>query len=168
MTLQQLIVIACAYLTLLVVVIYFTRPILRRIAGALAGGAAGGCLTLIVFVLGDVGGLWRASLPTRPSMFLLLYIGAAISWAPFYLIMWRVVRRFGRHGFTVFLGVVALIGPPRDYLIAAKHPEWMVFTPGIAPVLADAAAYVGIIIVGHAVMRLVAGAAHKDRLAQRP
>jgi hypothetical protein len=49
-----------------------------------------------------------------------------------------------------------------------QAPQWMVFTPGIAPVVADAAAYVGIIIVGHAVMRFVADAAQKDRLAQRP
>jgi hypothetical protein len=49
-------------------------------------------------------------------------------------------------------------------LYAAKYPEWMVFAPGFAPVLADAATYVGIVAVGHAVMRLVAGPARDDRL----
>jgi hypothetical protein len=64
----------------------------------------------------------------------------------------------------VFAGVVTVIGPPRDYMIAAKFPEWMVFSPGTAPILADAVAYLGIVLVGHAVMRLVAGAAGADPL----
>jgi len=167
MTLQQLIVIICAYLAELVVVIYFTRPTLRRIGGAMAGGAVGGCLLLIAFILGDVFGLWRASLPSKAGVLILFYISAAISCAPIYLVSWRVTRRFGRRGFTVFLVAVALIGPPRDYLIASKYPEWIVFTPGVTPIFADAAAYVGIMVLGHAVMRLVAGPAHQDRLAQR-
>jgi hypothetical protein len=168
MTLQQLIVIMCTYLTVLVVVIYFTRPTLSRIGGALAGGAGGGCLLLMVFVLGDVCGLWRASLPSRPRMLMLFYISTVISCTPIYLGTWRIARRFGRRGLTVFLGVMALIAPPRDYLIAARYPGWVVFTPGIAPILADAAAYVGIMVLGHALMRLVAGPSHKDQLAKRP
>jgi len=40
----------------------------------------------------------------------------------------------------------------------------MVFAPGVAPILADAAAYVGMVAIGHAVMRLVAGPAREDRL----
>ena len=164
MTSQQLIVILCAYLSVLVVVIYFTRPSLRRIGGALAGGAAGGCLLLIVFVLGDVYGLWRGTLPSRPGLLMLFYISTAISCAPIYLCTWRVVRHFGRRGLTVFLCGMALIGPPRDYLIAAKYPEWILFTPGVAPILADAAAYVGVMVLGHAVMRLIAGPAQEDRI----
>lgn len=165
MTFQQLIVIMFAYLTVLVVVIYFIRPTLTRIGGALTGGAVGGSLLLIVFVLGNVCGLWRASLPSRPGIFMLFYFSTAISCAPIFLGTWWISRRFGRRGLTVFLGLVALIAPARDYLIAAKFPEWMTFTPGIAPIVADAAAYVGIIILGHGVMRLVAGPAGKDRLA---
>ena len=78
-----------------------------------------------------------------------------------------MARRFGWHGLAVFAGAAAVIGPPRDYLIAAKYPEWMVFAPGVAPILADAATYVGIVAVGHAVMRLVAGPSRADRLAGR-
>jgi hypothetical protein len=42
----------------------------------------------------------------------------------------------------------------------------MVFSPGIAPILADSAADVGIVLAGHVVMRLVAGPARADRLAR--
>jgi hypothetical protein len=66
----------------------------------------------------------------------------------------------------VFIGIVAIIGPPRDYLIAATFPKWMVFAPGVNPILADAAAYVGMVAVGHAVMRFIAGPAREDQLAR--
>ena len=62
--------------------------------------------------------------------------------------------------------IVAVIGPPRDYLIAATFPKWMVFAPGVIPILADAAAYVGMVAVGHAVMRFIAGPASEDQLAR--
>ena len=96
----------------------------------------------------------------------LLYIGTAVSCAPIYVVTWRVARRFGRCGLVVFFSAVAVVGPLRDYQIAATFPAWMVFAPGIAPILADAATYVGIVVLGHAVMRLVAGPAGRDALAR--
>ena len=53
----------------------------------------------------------------------------------------------------------AIIARPRDYAIAGAFPAWMTFSPGIAPVLADAAVYALLVVVGYAVMRLVAGSA---------
>lgn len=66
----------------------------------------------------------------------------------------------------MFTSIVTVIGAPRDYLIAAMFPKWMVFAPGVAPILADAATYAGIVVLGHAVMRLIAGPARADRLAR--
>ena len=54
------------------------------------------------------------------------------------------------------------------YALAATFPAWMTFSPGIAPVLADAAAYALLVVVGYAVMRLVAGPAAADSLAHQP
>ncbi len=68
---------------------------------------------------------------------------------------------------AVVICIVAIIGPPRDYLYALKFPSWMVFAPGVAPIIADALAYIGIVAIGHAVMRLVAGAAREDRLRNK-
>jgi hypothetical protein len=42
----------------------------------------------------------------------------------------------------------------------------MVFAPGVAPILADAATYVGMVAVGHAVMSVIAGRANEDRLVR--
>ena len=158
----------CLYLVALAAVIYFTRATLRRVAGALAGGAAVGFWALGAIALGEAQGWWRVPFASTPYFLPLLYLGFAISCAPIYLVTWRVARRFGWRGLAVFLGAVAVVGPPRDYLYAATFPEWMVFAPGVAPILADSATYVGIVVVGHAVMRLVAGPADEDRLAGRP
>lgn len=164
MTTQQIIVVTCAYLVALVAVVYFTRATSRRVAGAFAGGAAVGCFGMGAIVLGNVLGLWRVPISWRPYFLALFYLGLAISVTPIYLVTWRVARRFGWRGLAVCLGVVAVIGPPRDYLYAATFPEWMVFAPGVTPILADAATYVGIVAIGHPVMCLIAGPSREDRL----
>jgi hypothetical protein len=164
MTPLQIIIVTCAYLVALVAVVYFTRATPRRILGALASGAAVGCFGLGAIVLGNALGLWRVPITWTPYFVALFYLGLAISVTPIYLVTWRVARWFGWRGLAVCLGVVAIIGPPRDYLIAATFPAWMVFAPGIAPILADAATYVGIVALGHAVMRLIAGPSSEDRL----
>ena len=164
MTTQQIILITCLYFVALLIVIYFTRATARRIVGAFGGGAAVGLFGMGAIVFGNAVGLWRVPIVWTPYFLTLFYLGLAISVTPIYLVTWRVVRRFGWRGLAVCLGVVAIIGPPRDYLYTLKFPSWMVFAPGIAPILADAAAYVGIVAIGHAVMRLVAGPSRDDRL----
>ena len=164
MTTQQIILMSCAYLIALVVVIYFARPTVRRVMGAVAGGAVVGLMMLGAIALGEAQGWWRVPFTSTPYFLPLFYLGSAISCAPIYLVTWRVARRFGWRGLAVCVGIVAVIGPPRDYAYAATFPKWMVFAPGIAPILADSAAYIMIVVVGHAVMRVVAGPARADRL----
>jgi hypothetical protein len=164
LTAWQLIVVTCAYLVELVVVVYFTRARARRIVGALAGGAAVGCFGIGAIVLGNAWGLWHVPIFWTPYFVALFYLGLVISVTPIYLVTWRLTRRFGWRGLAVFVGIVAIIGPPRDYLFAATFPAWMVFAPGVVPIIADAAAYVGIVAIGHAVMSLIAGPSRADRL----
>jgi hypothetical protein len=164
MTTRQLIFVTGAYLVALVAVTYFTRATSRRVAGAFAGGAAVGCFGMGAIVLGNALELWRVPIFWTPSFVALFYLGLTISVTPIYLITWRVARRFGWRGLAVCLGIVAIIGPPRDYLYAARYPAWMVFAPGVTPILADAAVYIGIVAIGHAVMRVIAGPSRGDRL----
>jgi hypothetical protein len=98
---------------------------------------------------------------------LLLWLGLAVSCTPVYLITWRVARRFGGRGLAVFALAAAVIGPLRSYLVVAMFPGWIAFSPGIAPVLAVAAIYALLVVVGHAVMRIVSGPAQGDSLARR-
>ena len=157
MTIRELLLMTGLYLAALIAVTYFTRSTLRRFIGAFAGGLAASLFGLGALVLFERVGLWHVPFDGSPYFLPLLYIGLAVSVMPLYLITWRLARRFGWKGLAIFIGIVAIIGPPRDYFYAATFPEWMVFSPGIAPVLADSAAYIGILLIGHAVMRLIAG-----------
>lgn len=168
MTTPELIVVICAYLVELFAVVYFTRPTSRRVVGALAGGAVVGCFGIGAIVLGNALGLWRVPISWTPSFLSLFYLAFVISASPIYLITWRLARRSGWRGLAIFIGIVAIIGPPRDYLFAATFPSWMVFALGLVPIIADAVTYVGIVAIGHAVMRLIAGPSGEDRLARRP
>jgi hypothetical protein len=167
MTTWQLIVVICAYTVELFAVIYFTRATARRIVAAFAGAAAVGCMGIGAIILGNNLGLWRVPIFWTLTFLTLFYLGFLISAAPIYLVTWRLARRFGWRGLTVFTCIVAIIGPPRDYLFATVFPAWMVFSPGFAPIFADAVAYIGIVVLGHAVMRLIAGPAAADRLARQ-
>ena len=167
MTTQQIILWTLAYLIELGVVIYFTRATARRIVGALIGGLAAGMLGMGAIALCEALGWWQIPFASTPYFLPLFYLGLSISLTPVYLVTWRVARRFGWRGLAVFLCAVAVIGPPRDYLIAATFPKWMVFAAGVAPILADAATYLGMVALGHAVMFLVAGPGRADRLVRR-
>jgi len=166
MTAQQIVFMTGAYALLLIAVVYFTRATFRRVIGALAGGAIVGVMGLGVIALGEHMAWWRIPSASTRYFVPLMYLGLAISCSPIYLVSWRIVRRFGWQGMAVSLGVVAVVGPPRDYFYASTFPEWMTFAPGVVPILADAAAHVAIVSVGHAVMRLVSGPARADRLAR--
>jgi hypothetical protein len=168
MTTLQIALMICGYALALAAVIYFTRATSRRVAGALAGGAAAGCWGLGAIIAGQALGLWRDFLPPGHSVWVLFYFGLAVSLSPIYLVTWRVARRFGWAGLTVCLIVAGVVGPPRDYLYVAAFPAWGAFSSGVAPIVADAATYVGIVALGHAVMLLVSGPARGSRLARQP
>jgi hypothetical protein len=167
MTTQQIVLWTSGYLVALVAVIYFTRATTRRVVGALAGGAVAGAAGIGAIALCETLGWWWVPYAPTPYFLALFYLGLSVSLTPIYLVTWRLARRFGWRGLAAFIGIVAVIGPPRDYLYAAMFPKWMVFAPGVAPILADSATYAGIVALGHVVMRLIAGPASEDRLSPR-
>lgn len=123
---------------------------------------------MVAIVLCEALGWWH--IPFEPAFYFvpLFYVCVSITLMPIYLVTWRLARRFGWRGLAVFVGIVGVIGPPRDYFIAAAFPQWMVFAPGIAPILADCVTYVGIVLLGHAVMALIGGPAGEDQLVRDP
>jgi hypothetical protein len=167
MTTSLLILIAGLYLAVFVGVAYFTRAKGLRIAGALVGGGVFGVVELLAIALGETQGWWRVPKTGSSHFQLLLWLAGAVSCSPVYLITWRVARRFGGRGLAVFALAAAVIGPPRDYLVAAVFPDFIAYSPGIAPILAIATIYALLVVVGHAVMRIVAGPARGDSLARR-
>jgi hypothetical protein len=152
---------------MLIAVAILTRATPRRIAGALAGAAVGGVAGLGIIAFGERAGWWHMAITWEPYFLTLLWIDVVLC-AYVFLITWRIARRFGGRGLAVVVFVAAVIGPPRDYWYMRRFPEWGSYGPGIAPVLAITATYVVLVLVGHGVMRLVAGPAAADRLARRP
>ena len=135
--------------------------------GAAGGGAVAGFVAVCALLLGEAQGWWRipnSSLPYFRSRF---WLSFAVSWAPVYLITWRVARNFGTRGLALCVAAAAIAGPAREYAFAALFPAWSVFSSGATPVLAVAIAYALMLTVGHAVMRLAAGPASRDLLAHR-
>jgi hypothetical protein len=155
------------YLVLSVVVAILTRATPRRIAGALAGGAASGVVTFCLIALWERLGWWHDVIVWEPYVLALSLICMTLC-AFIFLITWRIARRFGWRGLAVVLVVLAVIGPLRDQWYMRRFPESGSYGPGIAPVLAISVSYVVLVLVGHGVMRLVAGPAREDRLARRP
>jgi hypothetical protein len=166
MTTSHLLLMTSLYSAAFVGVAYLTRAKAPRIAGALCGGAVCGVVALLAIALGETQGWWRV--PKFGSLYfrLLLWLGVAVSCTPVYLITWRVARRFGGRGLAMFALAAAVIGPPRDYQVAAMFPDWIAFSPGIAPVLAVATFYALLVVVGHAVMRIVSGPAQGDSFSR--
>ena len=167
MTTQQLYLFSGLYLLLTVVVAFFTRATPRRIAGAVAGATAAGVVCLFIVALGERMQWWHMVMAWEPYFLTVLAISYAVC-AFLFLITWRIERRFGWRGLAVVVIAAAVIGPPRDYWYMQRFPEWGSYAPGVAPILAISATYVILVVVGHGVMRLVAGPAHEDRLARRP
>lgn len=168
MTTQVLLLMIGGYSAALAVVAYLTRATGRRIGGAVIGGV---CVGLVVMAL-----LWvletfewvHVGISWTPAYLVLLYLLAVVWCAPLYLMTWRVTRRFGWVGLVVVVCVAGVLGSAHDRWAAARFPEWITIAPGVGPVVAIAATYMAEIVVGHAVMRLVAGASGADRLRGGP
>jgi hypothetical protein len=167
MTTQQLHLFNGLYFLILLVVAILTRATARRVAGALLGAAAMGLVALVIVALGERIGWWHFAIPWEPYFLTLLWIGV-VPCGYIFLITWRIARRFGGRGLAVFAVVAAVIGPIRDYRLIAQFPEWGGYAPGVSPVFAIAATYVLMGVVGHGMMRMVAGPARGSPRARRP
>jgi len=165
-TIQQLYVFNTLYLILVVVVIILTRASFRRIAGAIAGTFAAAAASIAVIAFCERIGWWHFVMHWESQYLIQLGISVALS-AFVFLLTWRLARRFGARGLAVALLLAALLGPFRDSAYMAMFPEWGYYAPGIAPMVAISVAYVIIGVVGHGLMRVIAGPATADRLTRR-
>lgn len=165
---QILILAWCVYGSLLLAAVYFSRATLRRILGALAGGAVVALVGAGVEAWAHARGWWKYTIDDTPYGPLAIYPLLVVAFAFLALIGWRVMRRFGWRGLGVFLGILAIVGTLRDYLIAGRLMGLAAFAPGPVLVIIDACLWAGLTALAIAVMRAVSGRASADRLASRP
>ena len=157
-----------AYLLILAVTVYFTRPIWRRFMGAAAGGGVVAIVGVGVESLFQTLGFWyypdAADRPYGPEV---MYPLVVVMWTILALVGWRIMRRYGWRGHFIFLTVLAIVGSLRDYLVAEQALGILKLTPGISTVIIDMACWAGTTALAQAVMRVIAGSANADRLAVR-
>ena len=165
MTTQQLYLFGVLYLAILAVVVVLTRATSTRVVGALFGAAVVGGVGLVIVAIGERVGWWHFVMPWEPYFLTLMWMDM-IPCGFVFLITWRIARRFGSRGLAMVLCIAAVFGPLRDSWYMAKFPEWGSYGPGFAPMLAISATYVVLGMLGHGLMRLVAGPAAADRLAR--
>jgi len=150
---------------------FFTRATWQRLLGAIAGGIPFGLAWLLRFRIGYSMGWWRSAFPDTPDpitlfstpliLFLLTLFGAALL-----LVSWRIARRFGWLGCVAYILLMASIFATRDRFYWDYLMRVMVATPGVRPILADAAFLLSGLVLGHVTMRLVSGPARQDSLAR--
>jgi len=145
-------VMGVGYAFVFAVVAFLVRAGRRRIVGALLGGLAAGAFASIAMLAGEATGLWSIPGSFEIGFAVLLYGIVSISCAPIPLISWRTARRFGWKGLVVLVALAAIVGPIRDYRVAAAFPDWIEFRGGVLAVLAVALSYAGLVAVGHIVM----------------
>ena len=134
----------------------------------MGGGACVGLVVLALLRVLEACGWVHVGLTGTPVFLLLVYVLSIVWCASLYLLTWRVARRFGWVGLTVVVCVAGVLGPLHDLWAAARFPEWITIATGVGPVMAISATYIAEIVVGHGVMRLVAGASRADRLRGAP
>ncbi|MDQ6678710.1 MAG: serine/threonine protein kinase [Acidobacteriota bacterium] len=153
------------------IAVYLTRAKFVRAIGALAGGAVYGLCWLLKLKIGSSMGWWRSRFSTAPDsmelfaqpVFLptLAFAGAA-----FFLISWRVTRRFGWPWQVFLIFAVAGYQAVRERIWFDTLMRVMAARPGIVPLLGDAVLLAAGLALGYGVMRLIVGSAHKDPLAR--
>jgi hypothetical protein len=97
----------------------------------------------------------------------LFFLVVPVTSAVYLLVSWRLARRFGWTAVGVFIIVVAVIVTGGNRLLFEKVTQIMTVSSGVRPLLADAAFVSVGLMLGYAVMRLIAGPARNDQFARK-
>jgi hypothetical protein len=145
-------------------VIFFTRASTLRTVGALIGVVLFVALNIVWDLAASAAGWWHYpnNITIQPVW---VYTAQALVWGTIgTLIGWRIARRFGMRGLTVFFVILSAIGAGRDFAYSVKS-DVLVFTMPFG-LLMDSLAWASLYVLSYLTMRLIAGPASDDRLAR--
>ena len=111
---------------LLLIVIFFTHPAVRRLLGAFVGGLAFAVLHISWDTVAHSAGWWRYPFTTEAHAPLVWYMGSVFWGATSALIGWRLQRRWGLRGLIIFLVAVGVLGTVSDLLSAWRQRQGVV------------------------------------------
>jgi hypothetical protein len=153
---------------LFVVIAYFTRAGVRRVAGVLIAAIPVIPMVMLYDKIAAQHGWWHYPSVTTASAPLAWYVAAVLGYgAAFGLIGWRIIRRWGRRGLVAFILLFALFGIARNYGYSLTT-QFIAFGPGPIPWLAELFAYGSAAAVVQILMRWMVGSAQSDALARMP
>lgn len=142
---------------LFVATVYLTRASRRRVTGALVAALVFTALNVVWDVAAHKAGWWWY--PSRSGALLPfpVYFAQDLVWGgAFWLVGWRIERRFGARAMAAYVPLLSAIGGLRDFLIAfVTKAIW--FGPGPTSRLADFGCWFTLLAVAQIIMRLVAG-----------
>jgi hypothetical protein len=157
---KLLIVAICVYACVLLGAVRVLRPGARRTVGALAGGVAAALVGVVIEAVAHQQGFWRYTESDTSVGPALIHPFNVIIFALIALIAWRIGRRFGVRGQAIYVGAVAIISPPGDYVVAVQWFGMIKIGPSVSLeliALMDIAAWGILSTVALAVMQMVAG-----------
>jgi hypothetical protein len=149
-------------LTVFSAIAFFTRVPGRRLFGAVCSVAVFTSVSAPIDAFGLRDGFWSyPSCVNPPHPPLAVYVGQALFFVgSLALVGWRAQRRFGTRGTVILAGLVCCVGVVRDLSVAAIFPAVLRFdVPFPASALADAGAWLLVVLVALGVTRLVSGPA---------
>jgi hypothetical protein len=162
---KLLIVAMCVYACVLLGAVRVLRPGARRTVGALAGGVAAALVGVVIEAVAHQQGFWHYTESDTPVGPALIHPFNVIIFALIALIAWRIGRRFGVRGQAIYVGAVAIISPPGDYVVAVQWFSIIKIGPSVSLeliALMDIAAWGILSTVALAVMQMVAGLSKDD------
>jgi len=156
-------IIAIIYSIILIALTIWWRPGWRRFVALMCGTLAVAVVGPLIEAVAHRAGFWRYTLDSDTLIGpLLFYPLGMLSFFLMGLIAWRIGRRWGMRGQAVYLAVIAVTGPVRDYFEADRWFHIMRFGPGILPIVWDLFAWLALLSIIIVVSEKIGGPFHRQ------
>ena len=141
-------IIGIAYTIILITLTIWWRPGWRRFGALMVGTFAAALVGPLIEGVAHRAGFWRYTLDTDTLIGpLLFYPLGMLGFFVMGLIAWRIGRRWGMRGQVVFVALITVTGPVRDYFEADRWFNVIRFGSGILPIVWDLFAWFALLSI---------------------
>ena len=141
-------IIGIAYALILIALTIWWRPGWRRFGALMCGTLAAALVGPLIEGVAHWAGFWRYTLDSDTRIGpLLFYPLGMLGFFVMGLIAWRIGRRWGMRGQVVYLALITVTGPVRDYFEADRWFNVIRFGSGILPIVWDLFAWFALLSI---------------------